>query len=80
LVAPFSKSTGKRVIRLEILRNWKVKSQGFDIEVNLNYLVQKKGNKTVEVPIQYCQRIGEKKLKMRHEAVILKRIMVEALS
>ena len=72
--------TGLRVIRAEILNDWKVKSKGFDIEVELNSLVQKKGYKTVEIPIQYRQRLGEKKLKMRHGAVILKRIMAEALS
>jgi glycosyltransferase involved in cell wall biosynthesis len=71
--------TGLRVIRAEILNNWRLKSKGFDIEVELNSLVQKKGYKTVEVPIQYRQRLGEKKLKMRHGAVILKRIMAEAL-
>lgn len=71
--------TGLRVIRAKILDDWRVKSKGFDIEVEINSLVQKKGFKTVEVPIQYRQRLGEKKLKMRHGAVILKRIMAEAL-
>jgi glycosyltransferase involved in cell wall biosynthesis len=71
--------TGLRVIRAEILKNWTAKSMGFDIEVELNSLVQKKGYRTVEVPIQYRQRLGEKKLKMRHGAVILKRILTEAL-
>jgi hypothetical protein len=54
-----------------------LKSEGFDIEVELNNLVKKKGYKTVEVPIQYLQRIGEKKLKMKHGSIILKRIMTE---
>jgi glycosyltransferase involved in cell wall biosynthesis len=71
--------TGLRVIRSEILEDWKVKSKGFDIEVELNSLIQKKGYKSVEVPIQYRQRLGEKKLKMRHGAVILRRIISEAL-
>jgi len=70
--------TGLRVIRTEILRDWKVKSQGFDIEVELNRLVKRKGYATVEVPIRYRQRIGEKKLKVRHGATILKRILQEA--
>jgi glycosyltransferase involved in cell wall biosynthesis len=69
--------TGLRVIRAEILKNLKLKSNGFDIEVELNSLVQKKGYKTVEVPIQYRQRLGEKKLKMKHGATIFKRIMTE---
>ena len=70
--------TGLRVIRASVLTDWKVKSKGFDIEVELNSLIQKKGFKTVEVPIQYRQRLGEKKLKMRHGGVILKRIITEA--
>lgn len=70
--------TGLRVIRTEILSDWAVKSQGFDIEVELNRLVERKGYITVEVPIKYRQRLGEKKLKMRHGATILKRILTEA--
>jgi glycosyltransferase involved in cell wall biosynthesis len=70
--------TGLRVIRTEILRGWNVKSQGFDIEVELNHLVERKGYSIVEVPIKYRARIGEKKLKARHGATILKRILQEA--
>ena len=70
--------TGLRVIRTEILRDWVVKSQGFDIEVELNSRIEKKGYKTVEVPIKYRQRLGEKKLKVRHGASILKRILQQA--
>ena len=71
--------TGLRVIRAEILKNWTVKSEGFDIEVELNSLLQKKGFKTIEVPIHYRERLGEKKLKMKHGATILKRIMTETI-
>ena len=69
--------TGLRVIRTEILEDWAVKSQGFDIEVELNHYVERKGFAIVEVPIRYRQRVGEKKLKMRHGASILKRILAE---
>jgi len=69
--------TGLRVIRAEILKDLKLKSSGFDIEVELNSLVQKRGYRTVEVPIQYRQRLGEKKLKMKHGATIFKRMMTE---
>ena len=72
--------TGLRVIRTEILRDWNVKSQGFDVEVELNRLVERKGYTTVEVPIKYRQRIGEKKLRIRHGATILKRILQEAIT
>jgi dolichol-phosphate hexosyltransferase len=71
--------TGLRVVRAEILKNWVVKSKGFDIEVELNHLVERKGFGIIEVPINYRQRLGEKKLKARHGAVILKRIMLESL-
>jgi glycosyltransferase involved in cell wall biosynthesis len=71
--------TGLRVIRTEILRDWAVKSQGFDIEVELNSRVEKKGYIIVEVPITYRQRLGEKKLKAKHGATILKRILQEAI-
>jgi len=70
--------TGLRVVRTEILRDWIVKSKGFDIEVELNHHVEKKGFKTVEVPIKYRKRLGEKKLKVKHGATILKRILLEA--
>jgi dolichol-phosphate mannosyltransferase len=72
--------TGLRVVRAEILKGWKVKSKGFDIEVELNHLVERRGFDIAEVPIGYRVRLGTKKLKARHGAVILKRIMMEATS
>jgi hypothetical protein len=69
--------TGLRVIRADLLRDITLKSKGFDIEVELNHLVERRGYKTVEVPIKYRQRLGEKKLKMKHGATILKRILLE---
>jgi glycosyltransferase involved in cell wall biosynthesis len=69
--------TGLRVVRAEILRNWKVKSKGFDFEVELNHRVEREGFGIVEVPIKYRERLGEKKLKVRHGAEILRRIMTE---
>src|SRR5674476_1128115 len=72
--------TGLRVIRADILRKWVIKSKGFDIEVELNHQVGKQGFETIEVPIGYRERLGEKKLKMRHGATILKRILFESLN
>jgi dolichol-phosphate mannosyltransferase len=69
--------TGLRVVRAEIFRNWKVKSKGFDVEVELNHHVEREGFGIVEVPIQYRVRLGEKKLGIKHGAEILKRIMQE---
>jgi len=72
--------TGLRVVRWEILRGWKPKSKGFDIEVELNHQVERKGFGIVEMPIEYRPRLGEKKLRLRHGLTILKRIVAESLS
>lgn len=69
--------TGLRIVRAEILRDWKVKSKGFDIEVELNHHVERRGFDIIEIPIHYRERLGEKKLKIRDGATILKRIMLE---
>ena len=69
--------TGLRVVRAEILRGWKVKSRGFDVEVELNHRVEREGFCIVEVPIEYRERLGEKKLGVRHGVEILRRIMLE---
>jgi len=69
--------TGLRVVRAEILRHWKVKSKGFDVEVELNHQVEREGFGIVEVPIKYRERLGKKKLGVRNGAEILRRIMLE---
>jgi len=70
--------TGLRVVRWEILRDWKPKSKGFDLEVELNHYVERKGYGIVEIPIHYRPRLGEKKLKIKHGFTILKRILLES--
>jgi len=70
--------TGLRVIRADIIRGWTAKSEGFDIEVELNSLVERKGFKTVETPIMYRERLGKKKLQVKHGLTILGRIVREA--
>ncbi|TRZ80611.1 glycosyltransferase [bacterium] len=72
--------TGLRVMRREIVNNWVPKSKEFDIEVELNILVKKKGYEVVEIPINYRRRIGVKKLKPIHGFRILKRIMLQSFS
>jgi len=69
--------TGLRVVRADVLKGWTPKSKGFDIEVELNHQVERKGYGIVEVPIPYRPRLGEKKLKLKHGATILKRIILE---
>lgn len=71
--------TGLRVVRWRILKNWKPKSKGFDIEAELNHLVERKGYRTVEIPILYRERLGEKKLKLKHGFAIFRRIVTESL-
>lgn len=34
---------GLRVVCWEVLRGWKLKSKGFDLEVELNHYVERKG-------------------------------------
>ena len=69
--------TGLRVVRAGILRDWKVESKGFDVEVELNLQVDQSGFRIVEVPIQYRQRLGEKKLGLKNSVEIFKRMMLE---
>ena len=71
--------TGLRVIRWNILRGWKPKSSGFDIEVELNHHVERRGYEIAEIPIYYRTRLGQKKLKLRHGVTILKRIVTESV-
>lgn len=70
--------TGLRVVRSEIFRNWKIRSKGFDIEVELNCHVDRQGFETEEVEIEYRERLGQKKLKLKDGASILKGIIRES--
>jgi dolichol-phosphate mannosyltransferase len=72
--------TGLRVIRWDIIKDWKPKSKSFDLEVELNHHVERKGYNIVEIPIYYRPRLGQKKLKIKHGFTILKRILAESLS
>ncbi|MBC7131424.1 glycosyltransferase, partial [Candidatus Bathyarchaeota archaeon] len=71
--------TGLRAIRWKIIRGWQPKSEGFDVEAEMNYYVEKQGYRIVEIPIHYRRRLGEKKLKLRHGLTILRRMLTEAL-
>ncbi|GAG79139.1 unnamed protein product, partial [marine sediment metagenome] len=73
--------TGLRIIRYDLIKNWSPKSKGFDIEVELNHFINKiKGAKIVEIPIDYRERVGEKKLSVKHGLTIMKRILSMALN
>jgi dolichol-phosphate mannosyltransferase len=71
--------TGLRVIRWHIVKDWMPKSKDFDVEVEMNHRVSKQGYKTIEIPIEYRHRLGEKKLGLRHGFKILARIVSESL-
>ena len=69
--------TGLRVIRWDILKNWRPKSQGFDIEVELNHFIESQGYEIVEIPIELRPRLGKKKLNILDGLSIFKRILLE---
>jgi dolichol-phosphate mannosyltransferase len=69
--------TGLRVVRASILKGWGPRSKSFDLEVELNHHVERRGFDIAEIPIVYRPRMGVKKLKIRHGATILKRILLE---
>lgn len=71
--------TGLRVVRWSILKGWKPKSEGFDIEAELNHQVERCGYKIREISIPYRARLGQKKLKLRHGISIFRRIIAESL-
>jgi cellulose synthase/poly-beta-1,6-N-acetylglucosamine synthase-like glycosyltransferase len=71
--------TGLRVLRADILKGWTPKSKGFDIEVELNHQVERRGYSTIEISIPYRLRLGEKKLKLKDGASILRRIILETM-
>jgi hypothetical protein len=54
------------------------KSDGFDIEVELNNFIVQHDYGIVEVEIPYRPRLGEKKLQLKHGFTIMKRILSEA--
>jgi dolichol-phosphate mannosyltransferase len=72
--------TGMRVVRCKAIKDWKPKSKGFDVEVELNHQVERKGYGIVEIPIHYRDRLGEKKLKIKHGLTIFRRILAESLT
>lgn len=71
--------TGLRIIRFDILNNWKPKSKGFGIEIEMNYHVERLGYQIKEIPILYRRRLGKKKLGFKHGFEIVKRIIVDGL-
>ena len=71
--------TGMRVLRWNTIKDWNPKSRGFDLEVELNHQVERRGYGIVEVPIHYRSRLGEKKLRIIDGLTIFRRILSESL-
>jgi dolichol-phosphate hexosyltransferase len=72
--------SGLRVVRTELLKGWKPKSKGFDVEAEMNSVVGRSGYSIAEIPIDYRRRLGKKKLGLRHGLGILMRIFAESFS
>ncbi len=72
--------SGLRVVRSDILDGWKPKSKGFDVEAEMNSIVGRRGYRIMEIPIDYRNRLGEKKLKLRDGLGIMRRILAESCS
>jgi dolichol-phosphate mannosyltransferase len=72
--------SGLRIVRWDLLKDWKPKSKSFDIEVELNHRVVDLGYSIVEIPIQYRKRLGHKKLKPKHGLAIFSRIMTQSIA
>lgn len=71
--------SGLRVVRAELLKKWIPESKGFDVEVEINAMVDNEGYQIAEVPIDYRLRLGEKKLKPRDGFQIFSRIVALSL-
>jgi len=71
--------TGLRVIRCCHIKNFQPKAESFDLEVEINHFMKRKGIKTFEIPIKYRLRLGEKKLQIKDGVQILMRMFIMTL-
>jgi hypothetical protein len=62
-----------------LLKKWYPKSEGFDVEVELNHHVERQGYGIREIDILYRRRVGKKKLSALDGVAIMKRILIEVL-
>ncbi|MDG6223852.1 MAG: glycosyltransferase family 2 protein [Candidatus Bathyarchaeota archaeon] len=72
--------TGLRLIRCELVKGWKPKSDGFDIEAEINQHIKRSGYKIVEVPIEYRRRLGKEKLGFLDGLDIFRRIVIKKIT
>ena len=72
--------SGQRVIRYESIRDFQPKAKDFDIEIETNCYIQKKGYKILEIPVVFRYRLGRTKFwRFKHGLIILRRMVIEAL-
>jgi dolichol-phosphate mannosyltransferase len=67
--------TGMYAARTDVLREAALEARHFDIEVDILAKAVANGARVAEVPIQYRQRIGKKKLKPWHGASIASKMI-----
>ena len=67
--------SGMYLVKLDLVKNLPIESKGFSIEVDIAAKVASITGKITETPIHYRERIGKKKLKMIHGALIVKDIV-----
>ena len=68
--------SGLRLINFDAIRNWSPQAKGFDVEVELNhYVASVKKMEIAEVPVEYRERVGDKKLGVLHGVQILARMI-----
>jgi len=67
--------TGMYAARTDVLREATLEARHFDIEVDILAKAMANGARVAEVPIQYRQRIGKKKLKPWHGASIASKMV-----
>jgi len=70
--------TGLRAIRFSLIKDLKIKARDFDVEVELNKYIQRRG-KVIEIHIEYRPRLGNKKLQIKHGLTIFKRMIIMTL-
>ena len=76
LIDPLS---GLRVVRWSIIKDWAPKAEGFDIEAEMNFHIEKKGYLIEELLIVYRKRLGPKKLGLKDGLPILRRILIDGI-
>jgi len=69
--------TGLRVTKYEYIKDFRPKAKGFDIEVEINCYIRRKGYRILEFPIRIRERLGMDKFRYsRHGVTIFMRMIL----